>query len=347
MALRQIDCYMPGEERLPEDLLEDAPWIDRWVGTLENGERVEHLLVDVEKSESLLDRLEKAMGSSDRHRIVLLSVEATLPRQEEDEEDDSPEGGAATRGEEPGEEDAEDEETVGRISREELYQDLVDTAETSPVYALLVVLSAVVAAGGLISGSTAVVIGAMVIAPLLGPSMALALASTLADGQLARKAGIAHVAGLGLGVGVAVLLGWMLQIDPANPAVRARSVLTLGDVALALAAGVAGALSFTRGISNALIGVMVAVALLPPLVAGGMLLGVGETGAAWGGLLLAATNFIAINLAGVLTFALQGIRPHSWWEAERARRSTRWALAVWTFLLLLLVGALFLFGELG
>lgn len=337
MALRQIDCYLTEDAELPPEMVEDAPWIDRRTELSADGTRVEHLLVEVEQTESVLDRLESALGPDERNRIVMLSVQATLPRQEEDEDDED-----AT---EDGEED--DDGAVERISREELYQDLVDTAEASPVYMVLVVLSTVVAAGGLISGSTAVVIGAMVIAPLLGPSMALALASTLADGTLARKAGRAHVVGLVIAVGTAVLLGWLLQVDPQNPSIRARSVLTLGDVALALAAGVAGALSFTRGLSNALVGVMVAVALLPPLAAGGMLLGVGANAAAAGGLLLAATNFIAINLAGVLTFALQGIRPKNWWEAERARRSTRWALGLWTFLLLLLIGALFLFGELG
>lgn len=332
MALRQIDCYLTGETELPSDLIEDAPWVDRWTSSEEEGGRVEHLLVELEKSEAILDRLESALGSEERYRIVLLEAEATLPRVEDDED---------TEEETPTEEaEEEDTEEVDRISREELHQDLSDAAQVDVVYALLVLLSTVVAAGGMISDSTAVVIGAMVIAPLLGPCMTLALASTLADGSLARRAIKAHVVGLGLGLLASVVLGAVLGLDPGTPGVVARSHLTLGDVALGLAAGVAGALSFTRGISSAVVGVMVAVALLPPLVAGGMMLGVGAYEVARGGLLLAATNFIAINLAGVVTFAAQGIRPHRWWEAEEARRSTRWALAIWTVLLALLVAAI-------
>ena len=334
MALRQIDCYLTGETKLPPDLIEDAPWVDRWTSSEEEGGRVEHLLVELEKSEAILDRLESALGSEERYRIVLLEAEATLPRVEDEEEETSEEETVE------GEGDEEESEEVDRISREELYQDLSDTAQVDVVYALLVLLSTVVAAGGMISGSTAVVIGAMVIAPLLGPCMTLALASTLADGSLARRAAKAHVVGLGLGLAASVVLGVVLGVDPETPGVLARSHLTLGDVALGLAAGVAGALSFTRGISSAVVGVMVAVALLPPLVAGGMMLGVGAYEVARGGLLLAATNFIAINLAGVVTFAVQGIRPHRWWEAEEARRSTRWALAIWTGLLALLVAAI-------
>jgi len=118
----------------------------------------------------------------------------------------------------------------------------------------------------------------------------------------------------------------------------------LSDVALALAAGVAGTLSVTRGVSTALIGVMVAVALLPPLVALGMLLGAGYGSAALGAALLTLTNVVAINLAGVVTFLAQGVRPMSWYEAERAKTATRWAIAIWVVALGILVAAMLLAG---
>ncbi len=113
--------------------------------------------------------------------------------------------------------------------------------------------------------------------------------------------------------------------------------MSLGDVLLALAAGSAAALSFTTGVLSALIGVMVAVALLPPLVTLGMLVGVGRWDMALGALLLLLTNLICINLAGVVTFLARGIRPLTWWEERKAKKATRQAIAIWTFLLILLV----------
>jgi uncharacterized membrane protein len=81
---------------------------------------------------------------------------------------------------------------------------------------------------------------------------------------------------------------------------------------------------------------MVAVALMPPLVAFGMLLGSGYAMASLGPLLLLATNIISLNLAAVATFVLKGIRPRTWWEAERAKAATRRAYLVWGVLMLAL-----------
>jgi len=91
------------------------------------------------------------------------------------------------------------------------------------------------------------------------------------------------------------------------------------------------------GFQVALIGVMVAVALLPPLVTFGMLLGSGFTELALGALLLLSVNIICVNLAGVATFLFQGVRPRTWWEENRAKKSTRIAIFIWTLLLLILI----------
>jgi uncharacterized membrane protein len=81
---------------------------------------------------------------------------------------------------------------------------------------------------------------------------------------------------------------------------------------------------------------MVAVALLPPLITLGILIGAGHWDMALGALLLLLINLICINLAGVMTFLARGIRPLTWWEADRAKKATRKAIAIWTFLLLML-----------
>jgi len=130
----------------------------------------------------------------------------------------------------------------------------------------------------------------------------------------------------------------LLQVSPASPEVASRDAVALGDIAVALASGAAGALAFTAGVSAALIGVMVAVALLPPLVTFGLLLGGGHMASATGALSLFMMNLICVNLAGVTTFLAQGIRPATWWEKDRAAKATRIALVLWAVLLTALAG---------
>ena len=94
-----------------------------------------------------------------------------------------------------------------------------------------------------------------------------------------------------------------------------------------------------------LIGVMVAVALLPPLVTFGLLLGGGHPDLAMGALSLFLVNLICVNLAGVATFLAQGIHPTSWWEKDRAVKATRVAATLWIFLLAALGGAVLLLRK--
>ena len=135
---------------------------------------------------------------------------------------------------------------------------------------------------------------------------------------------------------IAVLAGVLLPVDPTVSEIAGRTDVSLGDIVLALAAGAAGTLAFTQGLSAAVIGVMVAVALLPPIVAAGLLVGAGEMALSYGAFLLAAVNVTCVNLAGVVTFLAQRVRPRTWWEAERATRAAKVAVASWIGMLLLL-----------
>jgi uncharacterized hydrophobic protein (TIGR00341 family) len=161
----------------------------------------------------------------------------------------------------------------------------------------------------------------------------MSLATTLGDFTLLRRAVITNILGLAVAFGCAVGIGFIFQIDAAIPAIASRTKTGSDDILLALAAGSAGTLAFTQGLSGAVIGVMVAVALMPPLVVSGMLLGEGYMASAFGALLLTTANLICINLAGVATFLAQGVRPRSWWEAERAKKATWQAIAILVVLL--------------
>ena len=169
-----------------------------------------------------------------------------------------------------------EEKSPERISREELYEDIKDAAQCSRVYLAMVVLSTIVAAVGLYYNSVAIIIGAMVIAPLLGPNMALSLGTTLGDLPLLHRAIMTALARIATTMALSVIIGVLVQMTRGSPELASRNGVGLGDIAVALASGCAGALAFTTGVSTTLIGVMVAVALLPPLVAFGLLLGGGH-----------------------------------------------------------------------
>lgn len=108
----------------------------------------------------------------------------------------------------------------------------------------------------------------------------------------------------------------------------ARTRLGYDSIALALASGAAGALSLTTRLPSALVGVMVAVALLPPAVALGYTLGAGQLKLAGGAAALLAVNIVCVNLSAQLVFFSKGIKPRTWLERRAARQSIVIGLAI-------------------
>lgn len=327
MALRLLELTAPEVEleRLDE-LLREQPLHHVWTEPRPNRAGLVRILVDAENVEALTDALVGRLGSRDDFRMILLPVEATLPRV------------AETRAETDAREtQTEVVENSHRVSREELYEDIAQGARLTAIYAAMVALSAVVAAVGLLRGDVAIIIGAMVIAPLLGPNIAVSLGCTLGDLDLVKRALRVLGAGLAIGAAVSFAYGVVLGVDPAAPQLAARSGPDVGDIMLALAAGTAGSLAFTSGVSSTLVGVMVAVALLPPLVTAGLLFSVGAWTPAFRAALLLVTNVTCISLASVATFLLQKVRPRTWWEGRRATRATRIAVSSWVALLVILL----------
>lgn len=230
-----------------------------------------------------------------------------------------------------------------RLSTNELYDDIEESLHVRPSYLITVTLSAIIAGLGMRSGQTAVVIGAMIIAPLLGPTMGVALAATVGDGKLAKQASITLAIGCLFAVASGLILGIFVEIDPLTPELRNRTLVQPADVALALACGAAGVLAFSRGASLSLVGVMIAVALVPPLTAIGIYLGAGYPAASASAAFLFAVNLVCVNVAGIATFLFQGLPPTSW-------RITGGILFVWAVLLIMLLsmmaGRIFLgFGS--
>jgi uncharacterized hydrophobic protein (TIGR00341 family) len=280
------------------------------------------LLVADDKIQLVLDSLQKILGTQPSARVVVLPVEIALPK--------------------PSEEERKEEDSAVE-AREALYEEVEKNARLDLNFAVLVVLSTIVAAIGLIESNVAVVIGAMVIAPLLGPNLAFGLGTALGDISLMRKSALTTSAGILLAVALSVVIGIFWPFDVSSPELAARTNVGLDSVALALASGAAAALSLTTGLSSVLVGVMVAVALLPPAVTLGIMLGLGHINPALGAGLLLAINVVCVNLAIKVVFFFKGIRPRTWWEKKKAKRAMAIYIAGWLVTLLILV--LFIYGR--
>lgn len=337
MPLRLIEAWLP-EARLQETLeaFGDVGVEGVWHEPAAEGRVILRVLVEATSTEAVTDELHRRFQFGRDFRVVVLAVEAALPRPQ------GPDGEGAD-----GTVSSVEPRKEGRISREELYADVVDAARLSRTYLVMVLLSAIVAGVGLVKDNTAVIIGAMVIAPLLGPNVALALATTLGDRNLAKAALRSGLVGAAIAFAAAALMGALVPFDPGVLEIVRRTSVGPADLAVALASGVAGALAFTTGAPAAVIGVMVAVALMPPLVVSGLLTGAGHLDLAGRALLLLLANVISLNLAGVSTFLAKGVGPRRWWTASRARRRSWIAVLTWALLLGALAAIMVLAGTNG
>ena len=200
--------------------------------------------------------------------------------------------------------------------RDRIIDDLTLSAMPGFDFFLLVVLSCSIATMGLLTDSPAVIIGAMLVAPLMSPIIGLGLASITGKGRLAERSVEALALGAGLAVVLSILMTWVnrnlpfvLLYDLPNE-VLARTHPSPIDLVIALAGGLAAAYAMTRpNISAALPGVAIATALMPPLCTVGVGIALEDWGVAGGAFLLFITNAITIAFAAAFVFFIQGFAP--------------------------------------
>ncbi len=173
-------------------------------------------------------------------------------------------------------------------------------------------LSAVIATGGVVSDSTATVIGAMIVAPLMTPILGIVLAVALADGANLRRCVVLVVAGAAAVVGISWLLGLFVPypiVAATNSQVAARVTLQIADLVAALATGAVGSVALARSdISDTLPGVAIAISLVPPLAVVGLTLESGAPRQSLAAFLLFITNVAAILASGIVVMALYRVR---------------------------------------
>lgn len=281
----------------------------------EDGKQLMKMLVDDSNLQDTIDTLQNILSAQSTAQILVLPIETYLPKSKDKDKNDSE-----------------------SVTRESLYKEVEKGVQLDSNYFLLVILATTVAAIGLIENNIAVVIGAMVIAPLLGPNLALSFGAALGDTNLIQKAAKALSLGVLLSVLMSIIIGYLWPMEVHSYELLLRTNANIDSVALALASGAAATLSLTTGLSSVLVGVMVSVALLPPAVTLGIMLGDGSYQLASGAALLLAINIVCVNIASKLVFYFKGVNPRTWHEKEKAKKAMTLYIAGWfTTLIVLLI----------
>ena len=342
MAFKVIEVATPPDRvKAVQSVAEDLEVDDVQVAPapLADGRLTIRLLVGEIDRQGLLDRLQSALGKSDNWRITMLPTDTVIPREEPEEKDKEDADGETGAAHDEKDEEKKKEEQA-RASREELYHLVADGVHTDADFLLLVVLSTVVAWVGLAQDSVAILIGAMVIAPLLGPNVAFAFGAAIGDRKLMLEAFVASVTGMALAIAIAGGLALVIMPNLGSHELMARTTLDYAGIALALASGAAAALSVTTGLSMTLVGVMVAVALLPPGATFGIMLALGRMDLAIGAAMLLVANIACVNLAAQVVFVAKGVRPRTWAERKNARRAVIVNMVTWAALLAVLIAVI-------
>ena len=328
MPLRLIEVFAPpGHADRIAAIAQRFKALNCWTDTAPAGGaegstpvQTSRIVARPEHQQELIDQLQGALGKGKPWRITIMPIEATIPELEQPEEE---------------------RRTPEQTTREELYAAIDRGARVDSTFLELVALSTLVAAIGLFENATTLVIAGMLIAPLLGPNIAMAFGSTLGDRELVVRGILANAAGIALSVACAAVAGRILPVDDSSLALISRTQLGYDAILLALASGAAGALSLTTQLPSTLTGVMVAVALLPPAATLGYMLGTVQLNLAAGAAALLAVNLVCVNLSAQLVFVAKGIKPRTWLDRRAAHQSTKISLAITGSLLAILVAVIY------
>ncbi|MGE3317805.1 MAG: TIGR00341 family protein [Candidatus Berkiella sp.] len=327
-TIRTVQIITPKEHyKKVSKQIQESEVIDSW-DVIDNSKEniIFSVLVSLDDSEKLIDKLRSNIDNKIIKKIIISNIETIIPKE--------------VLKLNPSRFKIVDESE--RASREELYNQLDNETNLNTNYILLALLSTLVAGLGLLENHIPAVIAAMVIAPMLMPNLAMALAAVLGDKRLLIKSFKTNAVGIICCFILSIIIGffWQFKVDSAQLLLRTNVSYT--DISLALASGAAAALSVVSRLSAALVGVMVAVTLLPPIVACGILLGAGVyTESLWAGLLF-VVNIVSINLVANLVFIFQGVRPQKWYEKKKAKKAIFWYLVFWITSLLILISVVYI-----
>lgn len=196
--------------------------------------------------------------------------------------------------------------SVGSIDRPGVIARVDANADWSGRYVFMVLMSAGIAVFGLLQSSPAVVIGAMLISPLMGPIVALGFAFAIFDWRDVGRSLATLLGGSALAVAFCALVVWVSPLREATPEILARTRPNLFDLFIAVFAALAGTYATIRQQGETIVGVAIATALMPPLATVGYGLATAQWAIATGATALYVTNFVAIALSAAILAKLFG-----------------------------------------
>ncbi|QHS21549.1 TIGR00341 family protein [Virgibacillus sp. MSP4-1] len=310
MKMQLIEAYIPKKHYEETNrALQEFPHLSYRTFKEDENMMLVRIVTESGHVEDILNYLENETNVDEGFETILLPVQTYISKQTLEDKNNEKEH-----------EEEEDSKLV-RASRQELLQTIEKNSSVTLNYTLLIILSAIVATVGFIKDSEAVVIGAMVIAPMIGPIISVAFSAILGDYPRVGRASLTFILGFAIVIGISIGFSYLFEMGTENNQYIARTEVTLSDFFLALASGAAGALSILNRLSGNLVGVMVAVALLPPTIAIGISIGQALWMDTLGSLLLVTVNTTCILLSAITIFSISGIRPVRWREVQKANVS--------------------------
>ncbi|MFD2639313.1 TIGR00341 family protein [Piscibacillus salipiscarius] len=289
------------------------------------------MIISTDYVEEVLNYLETVSRSSEGFETILFPVHTYFSHKTIQKENDNKEENKQE------EEQEQEKNRFLRASRQELKHTIEDKSSFTLNYFLLVVFSAIVATAGFMKDDTAVVIGAMAIAPLIGPAISMGFASVLGNLSHLGKALITLFGGVLIIVAISASFAYFFEEGIESSQYVNRTSVTLADFFLALAAGAAGAMSILNRLSSNLVGVMVAVALLPPVITLGMSIGQGLWNDTYGAFLLVMTNITCIVLSAVIIFFVSGVQPVKWKDESTISVSRMFSVVIISLIALIIL----------
>lgn len=322
MQLRQLHILCDTTEstdKIREKVKDNSCILRQWETQNEDSLSL-YIAVD-EQDQELFDALQDIAEQDDAVQMIITPIEASFPKRKREEKRQEQEN-------KPGFFDI--------ASREVIQETVTDASRINGSYLSLTAIAAFIATIALIQGNMALLIGAMVITPLLGPNLALAFATATTDHSLTRKALQTGLAGIVLSLTITMATATIMGKGAEKELTALLTGYGYESIAVAISVGAAATLLLLQGTASAFVGIAVAIAFLPPLAITGLALTEGNREQSLDGLLLFLINLAAFNLAAKTVLFAAGIRPHPNKENGHTVRSIIGYICGWALALLLL-----------
>jgi len=245
----------------------------------------------------IIDKLNEIGVGRSYGIIDILNLETTIPRFDMAE----PKGEKKGKG-----------KIAERVSVEEIEKDIIENSEPSFNYFLFIILSAIIAGIGLLTNSAIILIASMILSPLMGPILGLSFSIITKNTWVLKRSLISQIVGLLMAISAGLLLGlfsrFMIQLPNPTTEMQIRTFPNLFDIIISICGGVAVGFTVTGQIKSSIVGVAIALSLMPPASNVGLALAYLDFGLTLGSLILLISNILIINLCTLLIFKLKKIK---------------------------------------